>query len=139
MVQYKFNKCNKVFKQKSNYLYHIKRKNPCVHVYQDNNQMLDNDDSCDSSISESAGNFQQKVNKDHPINNRQCQYCEKIFTRIATLNKHINERCKVKKTSDAQKENLLEKLVTEMENIKTQIDLLQKENNEYKRQKNLIL
>lgn len=47
-----------------------------------------------------------KTNEGNVIgNDLQCQYCKRIFTRKDNLNKHIKDRCKIKKKGDQGKGN----------------------------------
>lgn len=62
MVLYTCDKCNKTFKQKSNYIYHINRKRPCnsVAINEMNSLELDNDElSAESHMAVSPSRSQQ--------------------------------------------------------------------------------
>ena len=123
MVEYKCERCGKIFKQKSHYDNHLNRKNPCTKMQHP-----------------AAAEQQPAANKEIVIiNNKQCLYCKKIFTRVSSLNVHLENRCKVKKQQDNQKEELLNKLVDEMTEMKEiikknsdEIKKLKTENNNYK-------
>ena len=110
MVEYKCNKCNKIFGRKSHYDYHINRKTPCKKSKEERNQnILNYTESC-QKIPEYTDPYQKEVK----LGKNQCQYCKKNFTQSSSLNRHIKDRCKIKKQQDNDKENLLEKLVQEM-------------------------
>jgi hypothetical protein len=62
------------------------------------------------------------------ISEHKCSYCDAIFTRKDTLQRHTNERCKVKKDSDSAKEDIFMKLLKELEMQKQEIILIKEEN-----------
>jgi uncharacterized C2H2 Zn-finger protein len=124
MVEYKCERCLKIFKQKTDYLRHQKRKFSC----KNENKTLD-------SIEETAKNESQKNTKNHKKtqkitekkqnigvddevegngSKKVCNYCKKVFSRQDSLSRHITKHCKVKKSQDNEKESLLQKLLEEM-------------------------
>jgi hypothetical protein len=131
MVQYKCEQCNKTFYQKSNYNTHLNRKRPC------------------SKLQQNAANLQQNaVKNDEVVANgcKQCQYCNRIFTRMSSLNVHIKDRCKVKREQENQKEELFKELVQEMrkqndeiKEMKEEIKKLKTENYNYKQVNQTII
>jgi uncharacterized C2H2 Zn-finger protein len=44
-----------------------------------------------------------------------CNYCNKSFTRNYTLQRHLRDRCKIKKQHDDEKEEIFQKLIEQME------------------------
>ena len=59
-------------------------------------------------------------NENNKIKKYLCQYCNSNFSTNSNMNKHINI-CKTKKQQDNQKEDLLQKLIKEMAEIKEEI------------------
>ena len=117
MVNYTCPKCNKTFKQKSHYVEHTEnKKKPC-----DNSDFLVPPKSAkappkSAKASLKSANFIDFLFKEPLILNNDndcvCSYCEKSFTRIDSLKKHLNGRCKSKENHDE-----LEKLKEEMKFI----------------------
>lgn len=98
MVLYGCTKCNKVFNRKSNYDSHVnKRKYPCNKL-----TILTPPNSAKLPIDDIK-------KQDTNDNKRICTYCNKNFTRIDSLQKHLRSRCKLKTNHDE-----FEKLKNEM-------------------------
>ena len=132
-IEYKCDKCGKIFNHKNDYNRHLNRKNPCK-------------TSAEIPI---QPNF-TKIPPNKIINDLKCNYCEKIFTRSDSLNRHLQNRCKVKKRQDKQKEEeeLMTKLIQKkdeqakqmtfmiknVEEMKKKIEILEKENCKCKQQ-----
>ena len=123
MVEYKCDKCNKIFDKKSNYVTHINKKNPCISIPKNTGCVPD---KLINIKNETVG--QQ--------NDKQCNYCRKIFSQVSSLNRHLNGRCSIKTNDINEKENIYQNLlkkINELENKnqaqQNQIDELKKENN----------
>jgi hypothetical protein len=130
MVSYKCDRCCKLFKQKIDYTRHINRKIPCKSGEEGNNNIAKNPVEPAKHPAESAKNLIPATlldaNTSTVSKKNVCNYCNRMFTRSDSLNKHLAGRCKVKKQQDSQKEDLLQKLVKEMSEMKEII----KQNNE---------
>ena len=120
MVLYKCNNCDKIFHQKSNYEYHLNRKNPCTNLHKIDEQ------NC------------TKIHEIIKLNDRKCPHCYKVFARPSSLNRHLQNGCKVKKRNDEQKKEEDNKLVKEIEELKQKDNKLVNEINEMKLEINNI-
>ncbi len=119
--------CNREFKKKSHYDYHIlNKKNPCHN--KENNLLLKAIETSHSS--EKSGDLIDILikNPESNTNNCFCIYCEKVFARTDSLQRHLNGRCKSKENYDE-----LEKLKEDMKLI---IDNYQKLENNYQKIEN---
>ena len=114
MVNYICPKCNKEFNKKCNYVDHTEnKKNAC-----DKSDFLVPPNS--AKPPPKSANFKPDFmdfllkEPEQPNNDNKCicTYCEKSFTRIDSLKKHLNGRCKSKENHDE-----LEKLKEEMKFI----------------------
>ena len=128
MVNYFCNKCNKNFKQKAQWEYHMyNKKFPCVQKINNN---LGADGSNISNGSKILANCEKKINESNlnnlnietendecELNKKKittCRFCLKSFLYIKNLNKHIREeRCAVIKLQKKQKENIFINLIEE--------------------------
>ena len=68
--------------------------------------------------------FVEKVKEDY-----KCNYCNETFTRKTSLDRHLNDRCKIKKDKDDDKEEILKLLLDEMKQYKKTLDELKEQNN----------
>jgi len=137
MVEHKCIKCNKIFKLKGDYTRHINRKFSCVQEIQEVQEVQEVQEIIDVDMI-----------KENIINDLECRYCSKVFSRKDNLNTHISEHCKVKKENDRQKEDIVERLVKEMEehkkqteeqkkqvdDLKSEVKKLKKENLKYRKE-----
>lgn len=106
MVIYTCATCNKVFKLKGDYTRHLNKKIPCS-------------PKTIESCKDSPKTIEQIPTKPiHKLNPLMCRYCNRIFSRKDVLNRHLVDRCKVKKSMDSAKEQLFQKLLTECEELK---------------------
>ena len=108
MVEYKCDKCNKIFNKKSNFTKHINRKNKCKSKEIVNIQ----------NIPENTQNIPEIYPKlsDNKETKMKCSYCDKIFVYKSGLYRHTKLRCKVKK------EKNYDKLVREIAELKEEIN-----------------
>ena len=112
MVEYKCDKCDKCFSKKSNFTYHINRKNPCI-LAQKDIAKPSSDPPKSRQIKSSDENIDQNNNQ---TSKHTCSYCNFSFTRQDSLRKHLAGRCKIK-NKDVSKENtdeIYNKLLAEM-------------------------
>jgi uncharacterized C2H2 Zn-finger protein len=109
MTKYECSKCSKIFRQKSDYDRHLKRKKPC---------------------SAQIHNIpQEPIEKQKDkVKTNECKYCHNIFSRSDVLSRHIDKYCKIRKSQDDSKEQLFQKLLTEHEEMTIEIKRLRKEN-----------
>jgi hypothetical protein len=57
-----------------------------------------------------------------------CSYCNKTYSSKYTLERHINESCKVKKPNDTEKENIFKLLLEKDKENKDKISQLEEQN-----------
>ena len=108
--EYKCIRCQKIFNKKCNYEYHINRKNLCK---------IKPTEITNASIETSPVILVNKK-KDY-----KCTYCDSVFTRLGSLNRHIKDRCQIKKDQEEQKKEILDKLLEEMAILKDKISKCQ--------------
>ena len=131
MVEYKCDKCTKIFTRKQTYDYHIKRKN-----------------ACKSTAPQDTEKTPIRTDDRKNTENIVCNYCKKTFSRQSSLTRHINDRCDIKKDDTNKKEEIYQILMRQMEENKKQIQKLEEnqkqlmeENKQLKKQidnKNII-
>jgi len=85
MVLYKCEKCNKEFNQKSNYLKHINRKNPCILI--ENNIIIYKCEKCNKEFNHKT-NYLYHINKVNSCNDINLQEkCNKLEIELFNLKK----------------------------------------------------
>ncbi|AYV75520.1 MAG: hypothetical protein Terrestrivirus2_28 [Terrestrivirus sp.] len=117
MVEYKCNKCHKIFTKKYNYEHHLTRKFSCTAVPNDTSKIPDN-------------LINKKSDAADQNNDKQCNYCNKTFSQVSSLNRHLNNRCSVKMNDINEKENIYQKLLNEINALKNENQAQQKQLNE---------
>jgi hypothetical protein len=143
MVVYTCNLCNKKFTLKGDYTRHINKKFACNKealctyniITQNTSNITQNTSNITqntSNITQNTSNVQQRPNIDEniDINNLECKYCNKKYSRIDNLHRHEKEYCKIKiqmEIDDKKKEKLYELLVQEREEIKKEREKMKKE------------
>ena len=130
MVEYDCPRCNYKTKDKSRYINHLKRKIICENI----NNVLDlNDEYIKYNLNIKMENNTEITQKNTSLSQKntklECKYCNKIFSRIDSLGRHL-KKCKEKESHDNEKEDLL-KLVNL---LNKQIEEHQKEKEEYKKE-----
>lgn len=113
MVLYKCSVCLKEYTRKSNYESHKNRKKPCLKLTV--NDCNKNEKNCQIKLSSTKSNV--------------CKYCNKTFTKNHNLLAHMRDSCKIKKQCDAEKENIYNKLLVEMEELKRMNREIEEKNN----------
>ena len=107
MIEYKCMICDKIFKQKSNFISHKKRKYPCIPF------------PPKPSLSPSSNIILSE-------SNIECEFCNKKFTRQDNLSRHIKGIC-YKKSEEC---NILSEILEEMKQNKKTVEVLKEVNNE---------
>jgi len=110
MVVYKCDKCARIFSKKQNYEIHIKRKFSCSNSSQKEPE----------NIQKEADIIQEDI--------IQCNYCKKVFTLHNSLNRHLKDRCKIKRDDTNKKEEIYQLLLKQMEDNKRQLQIIEKNN-----------
>jgi len=150
MVQRKCPKCDAIFYRKSNYDKHINKVFDCSTNKNETNDIddlneikVEKNDICENlqefaKISDKfAGicenqqfneiNTGSRSNKN--INEEyHCSYCTKTYSSKYTLERHINESCKIKKANDTEKENIFKLLLEKDKENKDKISQLEEQN-----------
>jgi len=104
MIEFKCNRCHKIFKRKDYLQKHIERKYPCKVVEIENNKNV-NPDMVIQTLSNSYPNNIQKNKSNNIII---CEYCNKVFAFYSGLSKHKNNlRCK--KMNKKDRDNIIAK------------------------------
>jgi len=153
MVEYKCSRCNKIYTNKYDYTRHINRKNLCI-INNSPNPPISSDffrlpPKLDNKSDNETNTF-RKINKDIISKNtlaknesedlirrvvitsnnviNTCSYCNKTFSNKYNLDRHLNDRCKIKKDDRNKKEEIYQLLIKQMEeNNKKQINELKNE------------
>ena len=120
MVEYKCNKCTKIFNRKQVYENHIKRKFSCTSIA-----------PVDTAITP-IGTDITLIDLDIKEKQIMCNYCKQIFGRQSSLTRHLNERCKIKKEDTSKKEEIYQVLMKQMEENRKQNEETRKLINELK-------
>lgn len=117
MVIYECENCKKKFKQKSHYKTHTENKKyPC---YANLKIVNDSKNKLNLEVENKNEKRQEITEHEYKYN---CLYCEKIFTRSDSLNRHTEKYCKSKQKSDefdvlkVKYEELLKKYNTMIQN-----------------------
>ena len=95
MVEYKCNRCCKIYTNKYDYNRHKNRKYPCKKPYQNDTIPIpqkseSQDSSKNNHTSKSARNKKRYM----------CAYCGNNFTQSSSRNRHEKYRCKIKKEEE---------------------------------------
>lgn len=109
MVNHVCPNCLKNFKRKVDLTYHMeKKKKPCYPTI--------------AKFAENCKNLQELAekteNNEKSKDNNSCKYCNKNFSSIYTLNRHLNNNCKIKKKQELNHKDENIKLKEEIEELK---------------------
>jgi hypothetical protein len=121
MLKFTCVKCNKEFGKKHHLENHANKKYPCQ-------EPLKPLPITPEKLPENDKN-EEKANKiDENIENLNlsCEFCGIFFNRKDNLNRHIKDRCKVKKLQDEEKENIFKILLLKEEELKLQKEQIDK-------------
>ena len=103
MVKHVCNRCQKQFNRKEHYSNHVKRKYPCK-VYMLGEHVLPKKEK-KTTVFCTKKKFE-------------CMYCKKAYTRNSSLNRHIDNVCKIKKQYDVRMETIMNDVVILNEFVK---------------------
>lgn len=143
MPTYICSDCDKSFINKSIYIKHITRKFPC--------KKKDDDCSCNESISNDFENLQDSANfaknlqelteNTNSIQEHQlmCHYCLKVYSDKYVLYRHMKSFCKIKKHEDNKKEEIYQKLIRELDEVKKEKEELKNEIKKLKKINNQLI
>ena len=123
MVEYKCNRCCKLYKNKFDYNRHLNRQKPCA--IQTPNDTTEH--QYNTSIKDNTVQNYNSINTDQtPIIEKEhiCKYCKSSFTRNWSLLRHIDMRCAKKKDIDEEKEEKFNILLQELKEIKKEMIVL---------------
>jgi hypothetical protein len=149
MVNYKCPRCGYETHIKTIYIRHLGRKTMCENKYDVddlNNEYIKYNIKSKIKDNQKTTKITQK-NTSHPQNNTKlkCKYCERNYSRIDSLNRHL-KICKSKKEDDEEKKNLLNliellnrQLEEQRESLNKQLEEQKKEKEEYKKQINELI
>ena len=110
-------RCGYETSRKLNFKRHINRKNPCEEkiqqpVFEESEEESDHDEYRQKPPNSAKIEKITAKNRQIPPNSAkkfECEYCEKQFTRNDSLNKHLKNRCKIKKEYEESELRLKEK------------------------------
>jgi prophage antirepressor-like protein len=126
MPIYKCVKCEKEFTQKGHLRNHYNRKIPCdspLHIIVPPINLSSNTTVLSQSIDKLVKKIEPEV-----INDKKCNFCNKIFSRKDVAAKHMKYNCKVAKQQNKEKNDTNEKLKL-LELVIERLKLLELENN----------
>ncbi len=125
MVLYTCLNCNKEFKKKSHYIDHTEnKKKPCKPINTDIHNNIPNVNQIKPNVNQMIPNINQTILKN--TENCKCNYCLKTFVNTSSLNRHLKDRCKVKKLDEEKKEDIFNKLIEKEEKFNILLDSFEK-------------
>ncbi len=128
MVKYTCTICLKEFSKKYNFEMHtMNKKKPCQPI----NNIIDQNLPIFTEIYQNSPESYKKIEK------HSCEYCEKDFTTIYTLKRHVEGRCKVKKEKEEESNKQNEFLVAQVMELKRLLENQTREIEEMKKKKSV--
>lgn len=106
MVLYKCMRCQKNYKDKTEYTRHVNRKNPCK---------INTEKQMESS-NQNQSFIDQRSKKMNEREKYTCFYCKNEFTNKSNLNRHVNIYCRTKKQHEMEKKDKYNELIERIEN-----------------------
>ena len=134
MKEYVCPLCNKDFKKKSHYVEHVvNKKKPCKPFTPKHSKI---GEMGEKDLQKSPENGENSLLETMNINNSDknndiiCSFCNKTFVRKDGLNRHLDGRCKEKKSKDELQnlKNICYKALDELEKCKNEIAILKSSN-----------
>ncbi len=135
--------CGEMFRKKSVYVKHINRKNPCVKIKNEHIEPIKIEQTIIEQTEIEQTEIEQTIIKQQKIepikietNKIVCNFCNKYFSRIFCLNRHMNI-CKMKNDITTIKNNN-EILKNDNEILKNDNEILKNDNNALKNDSSAI-
>lgn len=120
MVLYTCDRCNKNFKQKSQYDCHLNRKFPCKSASPDELALFNQFPLNSTLVGSEPDDPEIQLDIDEQPGEHICNYCKRTFSRNDSLGRHLARSCKIKKQQNDHKEELFRSMVHDLEEIKKQ-------------------
>lgn len=122
MIIHKCDRCNKIFKQKCHLIDHKNRKKPCTEFAQILPEICP-EFTKKNNNTETKLEFLFTQNKKSYV----CRYCNTIFASNRNLQRHITDRCHIKKQHDDEKEEIFNELLKKLDKLeKSNEEIIQK-------------
>ena len=116
MVSYTCSRCQKNYKDKTEYTRHINRKNPCKII---SVKQIESSEHIQTSIEHIQTPIEHLILQTEKINEKEkhlCFYCKNEFINKSSLTRHTKLYCKTKKQHEKEKENKYNELIERIEN-----------------------
>ena len=143
MVEYKCNRCCKIFVHKAGFIRHKNRKFPCKKTIPFHTQTIPKNTrhkvtDATNSYPTHTETIPKNLSKKLKVHMKpKCDFCGKLFVQKCSLNRHVKKSCKIKKQQDIEKEHTIEKIIEELEQIKQENEKLKNNINKSTKIKNI--